>query len=130
MDTPELIIVAATFLLAGAVKGVIGLGLPSVSLGILTAVAMVLCSRRGDARPQRIFRDWAATARQDQPPSGSVGQKQVLREWAVRLAIAPIEIDDRLARATVGADRVLDSTRRAGLGVLHGVNVAVTVLDL
>ena len=37
MDTPELIIVAATFLLAGAVKGVIGLGLPSVSLGILTA---------------------------------------------------------------------------------------------
>ena len=36
-DTNTLLIVAATFLLAGAVKGVIGLGLPSVSLGILTA---------------------------------------------------------------------------------------------
>ncbi len=30
--------IAATFLLAGAVKGVIGLGLPTVSLGLLTAV--------------------------------------------------------------------------------------------
>lgn len=37
MDYQTLIIVAMTFLLAGSVKGVIGLGLPSVSLGILTA---------------------------------------------------------------------------------------------
>jgi uncharacterized membrane protein YfcA len=37
LETETLVIVAATFLLAGAVKGVIGLGLPSVSLGILTA---------------------------------------------------------------------------------------------
>ncbi len=37
LDSDTLIIVTATFLLAGAVKGVIGLGLPSVSLGILTA---------------------------------------------------------------------------------------------
>ncbi len=38
MFEPEtLLIVTATFLLAGAVKGVIGLGLPTVSLGILTA---------------------------------------------------------------------------------------------
>jgi uncharacterized membrane protein YfcA len=36
-DTQALMIVAATFLLAGGVKGVIGLGLPTVSLGILTA---------------------------------------------------------------------------------------------
>ncbi len=35
---PDLLsIVAATFLLAGLVKGVIGLGLPTVSLGLLTA---------------------------------------------------------------------------------------------
>ncbi len=31
-------VIAATFLLAGTVKGVIGLGLPTVSLGLLTAV--------------------------------------------------------------------------------------------
>lgn len=37
MDFHTLAIVAMTFLLAGAVKGVIGLGLPTVSLGVLTA---------------------------------------------------------------------------------------------
>ena len=38
MTDPAIILtIAATFLVAGAVKGVIGLGLPSVSLGILTA---------------------------------------------------------------------------------------------
>jgi uncharacterized membrane protein YfcA len=35
-DTPILLAVAGTFLLAGAVKGVIGLGLPTVSLALLT----------------------------------------------------------------------------------------------
>ncbi len=36
-ETPILLLVAATFLLAGGVKGVIGLGLPTVSLAVLTA---------------------------------------------------------------------------------------------
>ncbi len=36
-DPALLALIAATFLLAGAVKGVIGLGLPTVSLGLLTA---------------------------------------------------------------------------------------------
>lgn len=36
-DVAILALVAGTFLLAGTVKGVIGLGLPAVSLGILTA---------------------------------------------------------------------------------------------
>ncbi len=36
--TPEILaLISATFLLAGGVKGVIGLGLPTVSLGLLTA---------------------------------------------------------------------------------------------
>ena len=35
-DTATLIIIAATFLLAGTVKGVIGLGLPTISLALLT----------------------------------------------------------------------------------------------
>lgn len=34
---PEILIVAAVFLLAGAVKGVIGMGLPTIALGLLTA---------------------------------------------------------------------------------------------
>jgi uncharacterized membrane protein YfcA len=37
-DWPELALIAAVFLLAGLVKGVVGLGLPSVSLGLLTAL--------------------------------------------------------------------------------------------
>ena len=37
-DPTSLTIICATFLLAGAVKGVIGLGLPSISLGLLTAM--------------------------------------------------------------------------------------------
>ena len=36
-DAIVIIIIAATFVLAGMVKGVIGLGLPTVSLGLLTA---------------------------------------------------------------------------------------------
>ena len=36
-ETFTLIIIAATFFLAGSVKGVIGLGLPTVSLGLLAA---------------------------------------------------------------------------------------------
>lgn len=36
-DAPSLIAIFATFLLAGAVKGVLGLGLPILSLGLLTA---------------------------------------------------------------------------------------------
>ena len=38
LDLPTMLAIAATFLLAGLVKGVIGLGLPTVSLGLLTAV--------------------------------------------------------------------------------------------
>jgi len=36
-DLTSVIVIAATFLLAGTVKGVIGLGLPTLSLGLLTA---------------------------------------------------------------------------------------------
>src|SRR3954471_6911407 len=36
LDTNVIVVVASTFLLAGMVKGVIGLGLPAVALGVLT----------------------------------------------------------------------------------------------
>ena len=36
-DSLAIAVIAGTFLFAGAVKGVIGLGLPTVSLGLLTA---------------------------------------------------------------------------------------------
>ncbi len=37
MSIENLVIIAATFLLAGSVKGVVGLGLPTISLALLTA---------------------------------------------------------------------------------------------
>lgn len=37
-DTPELLIIAAVFLFAGTVKGVVGMGLPTVAIGMLTAL--------------------------------------------------------------------------------------------
>lgn len=37
-DTSELFIIAAVFLVAGTVKGVVGLGLPTVAIGLLTAL--------------------------------------------------------------------------------------------
>ena len=36
-DPLSLFVISATFIIAGGVKGVIGLGLPTVSLGLLTA---------------------------------------------------------------------------------------------
>jgi uncharacterized membrane protein YfcA len=36
LDTNVIVVVASTFLLAGMVKGVIGLGLPAVTIGVLT----------------------------------------------------------------------------------------------
>jgi hypothetical protein len=36
-DPSTLFAISATFVIAGGVKGVIGLGLPTVSLGLLTA---------------------------------------------------------------------------------------------
>ncbi len=38
MSVEEGLVVAAVFLLAGGVKGIVGLGLPTISLGLLTAV--------------------------------------------------------------------------------------------
>ena len=37
-EAPELAIIAAVFLLAGIVKGVVGLGLPTVAIGLLAAL--------------------------------------------------------------------------------------------
>ena len=37
LDPVTLLVIAGTFLLAGGVKGVVGLGLPTISLGVLTA---------------------------------------------------------------------------------------------
>ncbi|WP_185983759.1 sulfite exporter TauE/SafE family protein [Aureimonas mangrovi] len=44
MDTAQIILVAATFVLAGLVKGVTGMGLPTVAMGILGALIAPLAA--------------------------------------------------------------------------------------
>lgn len=84
VDVPTLTLIAAVFLLAGFIKGVIGLGLPTVSLGLLTAViglqpAMVLL-----IVPSFITNVWQALA-------GGHARAVLLRIWPFLLA-APATI--------------------------------------
>jgi uncharacterized protein len=74
IETWTLIAIAATFLLAGSVKGVIGLGLPTVSLGLLaatldlpTAMALLLI-------PSFVTNIWQAIV-------GGNGQRIIKRIW-------------------------------------------------
>ena len=52
MDIGDLIFISLTFVLAGFVKGVIGLGLPTVGMGLL-AVAMTRRAGERSERPAR-----------------------------------------------------------------------------
>ncbi len=79
VDAVALSLIAATFLLAGAVKGVIGLGLPTVSLGLLTATvglhpAMVLL-----LAPSIVTNLWQAAV-------GGNGRAILARLWPFLLA--------------------------------------------
>lgn len=61
-DLPVMIAIAGTFLLAGGVKGVIGLGLPTVSLGLLTAVLDLPSAMALMVVPSLITNIWQAVA--------------------------------------------------------------------
>ncbi len=61
-DPILLAIVAATFLLAGTVKGVIGLGLPTVSLGVLTVVLDLPSAMALLLVPSFVTNAWQAAA--------------------------------------------------------------------
>jgi len=74
VETHTVVIIAGTFLLAGSVKGVIGLGLPTVSLGLLavaldltTAMALLLI-------PSFVTNIWQAAV-------GGNGKKILKRIW-------------------------------------------------
>ncbi len=61
-DPPTLIAIAVTFLLAGTVKGVIGLGLPTVSLGLLTAALDLTTAMALMIVPSFVTNVWQAVA--------------------------------------------------------------------
>ena len=79
IDSPTLFIVAATFLLAGTVKGVIGLGLPTVSLALLTATLGLQPAMALMLAPSFVTNLWQAA-------SGGHGRVILARLWPFLLA--------------------------------------------
>jgi len=79
-DAATLLTIAGTFLLAGAVKGVIGLGLPTVSLGLLTATLDLPTAMALLLVPSFVTNLWQALA-------GGHGRAILARIWPF-LAVA------------------------------------------
>ena len=99
-----LIAIAATFLLAGTVKGVIGLGLPTVSLGLLTAVIDLPTAMALLLVPSFVTNLWQAVV-------GGNGAEIVRRIWPFLLmatvtvwlgATALTRVDLKLLSALLG----------------------------
>lgn len=78
-DAVALTLVGLTFLLAGCVKGVIGLGIPTVSLAVLTATIGLAPAMALLLVPSLLTNLWQATA-------GGHTREVVLRLWPFLLA--------------------------------------------
>jgi uncharacterized protein len=98
MDPVTISLIAATFLVAGAVKGVIGLGLPTISLAVLTATLGLQPAMALMLAPSFVTNLWQAMV-------GGNGKAILRRIWPF------------LAMATV--------TVWLGVGVLTRVDVAL-----
>ncbi len=79
VNAVALSLIAATFLLAGAVKGVIGLGLPTVSLGLLTATVGLHPAMALLLAPSIVTNLWQAAV-------GGNGRAILARLWPFLLA--------------------------------------------
>ncbi len=114
-DPSTLIAIAATFLLAGAVKGVIGLGLPTVSLGLLAAALDLTTAMALLIVPSFVTNVWQAVA-------GGGGLDVLRRIWLFLLA----------ATATVwlGATALTRVDLRALSGLLGALLVVYAGLSL
>ncbi len=114
--------IAGTFLLAGGVKGVIGLGLPTVSLGLLTAGLDLTTAMALLIVPSFVTNFWQAMA-------GGNGRELLLRIWPFLLmatatvwlgATALTRLDLSLLSALLGGLLVAYSTLN-----LAGVRLAI-----
>ena len=74
LDTNVIVVVASTFLLAGMAKGVIGLGLPAVSLGLLTVAFDLPTAMSLLLVPSFVTNIWQASV-------GGNGKAILLRLW-------------------------------------------------
>ena len=115
LDPLTLIAIAGTFLLAGTVKGVIGLGLPTVSLGLLTAALDLTTAMALLIVPSFVTNVWQAVV-------GGGGRALVRRIWPFLL----------MATATVwlGATALTRVDLAFLSGLLGGLLVVYSALDL
>ncbi|MEH6625632.1 MAG: hypothetical protein V7739_04255 [Motiliproteus sp.] len=78
-DAPTIFIIAATFLLAGSVKGITGLGLPTVSLALLTVAIDMPTAMALLLVPSFATNLWQAVV-------GGNGHEVLVRIWPFKLA--------------------------------------------
>ena len=122
MDALSIAFVMATFLLAGGVKGVVGLGLPTVSIALLSAVFGIEAALPLLVIPSLVTNVW----------QGAVGGHgtALFRRFGVALAIIPLAVwmgyRFVFVEASQAMDRVLGVAllAYAGLG-LRSVRFAV-----
>lgn len=78
-DAPTIAVIIGTFMIAGTVKGVIGLGLPTVSLGLLTATLNLPTAMALLLVPSFVTNLWQAAV-------GGNGRVVLLRIWPFLVA--------------------------------------------
>ena len=115
LDLFSITVIAGTFFLAGAVKGVIGLGLPTVSLGLLTAALDLTTAMALLIVPSLVTNFWQAV-------TGGNARALLLRLWPFLLMAT--------ASVWLGATALtrVDLSRLSGL--LGGILVAYATLNL
>ncbi len=117
-DAATLIAIAGTFLLAGAVKGVIGLGLPTVSLAVLAAALDLPNAMALLLAPSLATNAWQAAA-------GGHGRALLRRIWPF-LLVAAVTVRFGASALT----RVESSLLTALLGLLLAAYAAASLAGL
>ena len=114
-DLTAIVAIVGTFLLAGGVKGVVGLGLPTVSLGLLTVALDLTTAMALLLAPSFVTNVWQAI-------SGGNGRELLLRIWPFLL----------MATATVwiGAAALTRLDLSFLTALLGGLLVAYSILNL
>ena len=88
MSLPSLVLILATFFAAGAVKGVTGMGLPTVAMGVLGALLSPLAAASLLIVPSFVTNLWQLLA-------GPALWQVLRRFWLMMLAVIPtLRFDD------------------------------------
>ncbi|MDH3689468.1 MAG: sulfite exporter TauE/SafE family protein [Gammaproteobacteria bacterium] len=114
-DATTVLAIVGTFLIAGTVKGVIGLGLPTVSLGLLTAALDLTTAMALLIVPSFVTNFWQAV-------TGGNGRAILLRVWPFLLMAT--------ASVWLGATALTRLDLSLLSGLLGGLLVAYSTLNL